>query len=121
MSKTPKELVDEARARITEVHVDDVHKVLPERPVVIDVREPGEYLAGHLPGAVNIPRGVLEFRLPGYLEERDQPGMIYIYCGSSGRGILATDVIQQLGYKDVCHMIGGFEAWKTAGLPVTET
>ena len=121
MSTTPEKMVHEARARITEVHVDDVHKALPENPVIIDVREPGEYLAGHLPGAVNIPRGVLEFRLPGYLQERDQPGTIYIYCRSSGRGVLATDVMQQMGFRDVCHMSGGFEAWKKAGLPVTET
>ncbi len=121
MSKTPKEMVHEARARITEVHVDDVHKKLPDNPVIIDVREPGEYLAGHLPGAVNIPRGVLEFQITGYLQERDQAGQIFLYCRSGGRGALASDVMQQMGYQDVCNISGGFEAWKKAGLPVTET
>lgn len=121
MSKTPKEMVHEARTRITEVHVDDVHKTLPENSVIIDVREPGEYLAGHLPGAVNIPRGVLEFQIAGYLGERDQPGPIFLYCRSGGRGALATDVMQQMGYQEVSNMSGGFEAWTKAGLPVTET
>jgi rhodanese-related sulfurtransferase len=121
MSKTPKEMVEEAKARITEVHVDDVHRQLPEQPIIIDVREPGEYLAGHLPGAVNIPRGVLEFQIAGYLQERDQTGPIILYCRSGGRSALATDALQQLGYEDVRNMAGGFHAWKTAGLPVTET
>jgi len=121
MTKTPKEMVHEARARITEVHVDDVHKILPENPVIVDVREPGEYLAGHLPGAVNIPRGVLEFQITGYLQERDQAGPVFLYCRSGGRGALSTDVLQQMGYEEACNMSGGFEAWTRAGLPVTET
>lgn len=121
MTKTPKEMVENAKSRIRQIHVDDLHRALPSQPVILDVREPNEYLAGHIPGAVNIPRGVLEFNVSGYLQERDQPGMVYLYCRSGGRGALAADTMQELGYGEVCSVEGGFEAWKNAGLPVTTT
>ncbi|MFC6840504.1 rhodanese-like domain-containing protein [Xanthomonas theicola] len=85
---------------------------------IIDVREPGEFATGHLPDAINIPRGILEFRLDAdpALARRDQP--ILLYCASGGRATLAALSLQQLGYSAVHPLSGGFLGWTAAGGPV---
>jgi rhodanese-related sulfurtransferase len=71
--KTAHDLVLAAKAQCTEVAVKDAPGVLRSADVIIDVREADEYAAGHLAGAINIPRGLLEFKLSGTpaLERRD--------------------------------------------------
>ena len=125
MNLTANDLVAEARARIREIAPDAV-QALPVEPVLIDVREPAEFDTGHLPGAVNIPRGVLEFQVDAHpavanvsdpaLSHRDQP--LLLYCRTGGRAALATAVLQQLGFTDVRSIAGGITAWADAGLPV---
>ncbi len=66
MTLTANDLVAQARARIRKIAPAAV-QALPVAPVLIDVREPAEFETGHLPGAVNIPRGVLEFQLDAHL------------------------------------------------------
>ncbi|WP_054773206.1 rhodanese-like domain-containing protein [Methylogaea oryzae] len=82
---------------------------------VLDVREPAEYAAGCLPGAVNIPRGVLEFKIdniPVFKDDKQSP--ILVYCQSGGRSALAAEALQKLGYQPLS-LAGGFGAWKDAG------
>jgi rhodanese-related sulfurtransferase len=88
--------------------------------VVIDVREPDEYAAGHLPGAVNLPRGLLEFKLSGNpaLERRDLA--VVLYCKTSGRAALSACSMQAMGYLNVVSIAGGYDAWVAAGKPVVK-
>ncbi len=118
--KTAHDLVLAAKSQCTEVPVQEAPAAVLAADVVIDVREPEEYAAGHLAGAVNIPRGVLEFRLSGTpaLEKRDLN--VVLYCKTSGRAALAAVAMQSMGYLNVVSVAGGFEAWAAAGQPVVK-
>ncbi len=128
MSKTPAELVAEARAHITEVSVEALAAEAPGSYVLIDVREPGEFATGHIAGAIPIPRGVLEFQVEANpaiacvtepaLAVREQP--IVLYCRTGGRSALAAESLQKLGFTRVRSLAGGITAWTAAGKPVTQ-
>lgn len=116
MAVTPHDLVVEAKARITEVNPNDAQAMLGKR-IVIDVREYDEYAAGHLPGAINIPRGVLEFKIGMVPECANKSGAFLIYCRTSGRAALSAVQLQKIGYENIVSMAGGFEAWNNEGRP----
>jgi rhodanese-related sulfurtransferase len=83
---------------------------------VVDLREPAELDAtGSIAGAVNVPRGMLEFRAdassPYHLEEFDPGQRVILYCASGGRSALAAETLQRMGYGKVAHVDGGFKAW----------
>ena len=114
---TKQDLVKEAKSKITEIAPDAAKAEMDKGGVVIlDCREPSEYKAGHLPGAVNIPRGLLEFKI----EEKipDKNSRIIMYCKSGGRASLACCSISPMGYKNVVSLQGGWKAWLKAGYPV---
>lgn len=119
------DLVADARQRIREVAPAAFHGNAGDA-VLIDVREPAEFDTGHLPGAINIPRGVLEFQVDAHpavanatdpaLAHRERP--LVLYCRTGGRAALAADNLQKLGFADVRSIAGGIEGWREAGLPV---
>jgi rhodanese-related sulfurtransferase len=123
MPKTVEQLVDEAKRRIRSAPPEAVaDTVLSGRLLVVDVREPDEFEKGHIPGAVNIPRGWLEFKAdptcPAY-EQRIAPDKpILVTCAIGGRSALAAAALQELEYTNVTNLEDGFEAWKTAGYAV---
>ena len=125
MGMTANDLVADACTRIRQIDAMALH-AMTEAPLLIDVREPGEFAAGHLPGAVNLPRGVLEFAIeahPALACETsptlaDRSRHLVAYCLSGGRAALATDSLQRLGFRKVECLIGGFTGWAGAGLPV---
>lgn len=116
MAVTPHDLVVEAKAQIKEVGTADAQSLLGKR-VIIDVREYDEYAAGHLPGAINIPRGVLEFKIGMVPECANKAGSFLIYCRTSGRAALSAVQLQKIGYSDVISMLGGYETWNNEGRP----
>ncbi|OSZ75854.1 rhodanese-like domain-containing protein [Hydrogenophaga sp. IBVHS1] len=118
--KTAHDLVLAAKAQCTEVPVKDAPAAVLAADIVIDVREPDEYAAGHLAGAINIPRGLLEFKLSSTptLERRDLN--VVLYCKTSGRAALAAVAMQSMGYLNVVSVAGGFEAWVAAGEPIVK-
>lgn len=116
MAVTPHDLVVEAKSKIKEVGTADAQGLLGKR-IVIDVREYDEFAAGHLPGAINIPRGVLEFKIGMVPECANKSGAFLIYCRTSGRAALSAVQLQKIGYENVISMAGGFEAWNTEGRP----
>jgi len=116
MAVTPHELVVEAKSQIKEVTSAEAMGMLGKR-VVIDVREYDEYAAGHLPGAINIPRGVLEFKIGMVPECAKKDGAFLIYCRTSGRAALSAVQLQKLGYSNIVSMLGGFDAWNTENRP----
>lgn len=90
---------------------------------VIDIREPEEVKQnGKISGAVNAPRGMLEFyadpSLPYHKPEFNKEKRIILYCASSGRSALAVKTLKEMGYTNIAHIDGGMNAWKAAGLPV---
>ena len=118
--KTAHDLVLAAKAQCTEVTVEQAPDVLRSAEVIIDVREADEYAAGHLAGAINVPRGLLEFKLSSTpeLERRDMN--VLLYCKTSGRAALAACALQSMGYLNVQSIAGGFDAWVAAGKSVAQ-
>lgn len=126
MIPTANDLVADAHTRIRQIPATQLAASNDVRRVLIDVREPGEFSKGHLPGAVNLPRGVLEFQIEAHpalaceaspaLADRQRP--IVVYCLSGGRSALAADSLQRLGFQNVQSLTGGITAWHEAGLAV---
>ncbi len=113
-----KDMVAKAKSAIKTVSAADVKAAIDkkEKAVYLDVRDPGEYSAGHLPGAINVSRGTLEFGIWGKVS--DQNAKIYVYCKTAGRSALATKTLNDLGYKNAVLMDAQFEDWIKAGYPV---
>ena len=126
MTMTVDALVAAARGRIRELSPAGYRAWTGHEHVLIDVREPAEFETGHLAGAINIPRGVLEFQVDAHpavanatdpaLAHRERP--VVVYCRTGGRAALAADNLQKLGFADVRSIAGGIEAWSAQGLPV---
>lgn len=126
MSLTIQELVARVKQDITEVSADDVHARLGDQAqVLIDVREPDEFGDGHLSSAINIPRGIIEFKLDptnpnGMPDLYDKTLDIVLYCRTGGRSALAAQNLMALGYQSVVSMAGGIEGWKASGKEVVK-
>ena len=113
-----KDIVAKAKASDQKVSAADVKAAIDkkEKAIFLDVRDPGEFAAGHLPGAINISRGTLEFNV--FNKITDQNAKIYVYCKTAGRSALATKTLNDLGYKNAVLMDAQFEDWIKAGYPV---
>ena len=93
--------------------------------VFVDIRDVRELQReGKLPGATHAPRGMLEFWVdPDSPYHRDvfaQDKRYVFYCASAWRSALATHTVQTMGMENVCHMAGGFTAWREAGKPIED-
>jgi len=105
---------------VTEISIDQAEPAILAADVLVDVREADEFAFGHVPGAVHISRGMLEFKFSANpaLQSRDLG--IVLYCKTSGRAALAALALQEMGYLNVKSIIGGFDAWAAAGKPVAK-
>jgi hydroxyacylglutathione hydrolase len=81
---------------------------------VLDVRQPGEWAEGHVPGAHYISGG----ELPRRFDDVPQKRPVAVYCGSGYRSSVAASLLKRNGHPEVYNVIGGFSAWQAAGLPV---
>lgn len=119
--KRAMDLVAEAKARVENLTVDQVAEELDRGDVVlIDLREQNEReLHGVIPGAIHAPRGMLEFwadpTIPLHRAEFDPNRRTIVHCAAGGRSALAANALKEMGYGNVAHLEGGFEAWKAAG------
>ena len=125
MPKSLKDLVADAKTRIREVSATEAAEAAKQNPrtLIVDVREPAEWAEGHIPGALLVPRGMLEAKADleyanrePRLADRNQP--IIVQCASGGRSALAADALQAMGFTNVRSMAGGIAAWKEKGLPI---
>lgn len=116
--KTAHDLVTAAKALIREIPPEQAEGAVRDADLVLDVREADEYAAGHLPGAVLVPRGLLEFKLSATPELGERDRNVVVYCKSGGRSALAAAVMQDMGYLHVQSLAGGFDGWAGAGRPV---
>lgn len=112
--KTREDFLTAARAEINVVTADRAEALIAQQALVLDVREPAEFQLGHLPNAINIPRGVLEFKVDNHPDLNDSQRNILIYCKNGGRSTLAAYTLQQMGFSQVEMLIGGFDSWKGA-------
>jgi molybdopterin/thiamine biosynthesis adenylyltransferase/rhodanese-related sulfurtransferase len=117
MAKTSKNILDEARAQIKQVDIDQARKMLEQGAVIVDVRESDEWRQGHIPQAIAIPRGFLELRIEEKVPDHKTP--VIMQCASGTRSLYASRVMKELGYENVYNLTGGFNAWKDRGLPWT--
>lgn len=101
------------RERITGVDVDSAVDRVSEGARLLDVREPDETAQGIAPGAVVIPRGLLEMTVTSDIPDTDTP--VIVYCASGTRSLFAAEALEQIGYSNVVSLNGGFDAWKQAG------
>ncbi|HEX8776505.1 MAG TPA: molybdopterin-synthase adenylyltransferase MoeB [Rhodanobacter sp.] len=104
------------RSRIPEIAPVEALNCQTQGALLIDVREDGERAAGMPVGALGLSRGFLELRIEQ--AEPDRARTILALCGSGMRSLLAAEALQRLGYRDVRSVAGGFERWKSEGLPV---
>lgn len=117
-------LVAAAKTQIENLDVEGVERELATGEVVlVDIRE-GEERAqnGSIPGAVHVPRGMLEFYAdptsPYHRAELAPDKRVLLHCASGGRSALAAQTLASMGYTNVAHLDGGFTAWKAAQRPV---
>lgn len=112
-------VVDAAKTRIQEVTIDQLRERLAANPslVLIDVREESEWAAGHAVQAMHLGKGILERDLETKIPNPDTE--IVLYCGGGFRSALSADAAQQMGYRNVTSLIGGYKGLVAAGWPMT--
>ncbi len=116
--KSAHDLLVAAKAQVQEIDVTQAQTAIAAAQVLVDVREADEYTAGHIPGALHISRGMLEFKFAANPDLQDRNLRIVLYCKTSGRAALSAVALQTMGYTHVQSIAGGFDAWTGAGLPV---
>lgn len=113
-------LVEQARQRIQELSIVELKKKLEAGGDfhLIDVREAGEWQAGHIPGACHLCKGIIERDIEAAVP--DTAAEIILYCGGGYRSALAVENLQKMGYKRVSSVWGGWRAWCEAGFPAAK-
>lgn len=120
MPKTLSDFILEARERIQEIGADDLAELAAaeSETLIVDTREPYEYAKGHIPGALLIPRGVLESAADPHNARRVEAlcraraRTIVLYCDTGARSALGTAVLQEMGFADVRNLAGGLKLWE---------
>jgi len=105
---------------IEQISVEQLDAIMEEAGdyVLIDVRQPVEYYTDNIPGAVLLPRGIIEFKIADedfwfdqYLYPPEDSTEIIVYCKVGDRGILAAKSLMEIGYKNVKNLKGGYDAY----------
>jgi rhodanese-related sulfurtransferase len=112
--KTGQQLLDEARARVTEISAREAIALRAKDPgvVFLDIREQPEVNLGMIPGAIHLARGSMETKIEGLVPREKR---VVIYCANGNRSAFAADTLQQMGYADVASLAGGFRDWVGLG------
>ncbi len=113
-------LVNDAKSRVEEITIAEARARLAADPkvVLIDVREDGEWQAGHAVEAKHLGKGIIERDLEKAYP--DPSTEIIMYCGGGFRSALTCDAAQKMGYKNVKSLIGGYKGMVAAGWPMTK-
>ena len=123
MARTLDDYVNEARQTVSEIAPGDVATYRAEGWLILDVREPYEFEEGHVDGAYNVPRGVLEVHADHEHHKRDpklqdRNQKVVCYCGGGYRSLLAAKVLKEMGFADAVSVAGGWRRWTEEGLRV---
>jgi rhodanese-related sulfurtransferase len=119
------ELVAKTKAQIKTVKMPEFKAAFDRKDLglLVDVRNENEFEDGFVPGAVNVPRGLIEFRiwkLVGFPDKTRMDAKMTLYCASGGRCALATKSLQDLGFTNVTSVDMKFDDWVKAGYPVAK-
>jgi rhodanese-related sulfurtransferase len=117
-----KQKVDAAQKQVKTISMEEYRKIVenPGPALIVDVREPYEYAAGHVPGAINIPRGVIQTEIwkhVGSAEKADVERPIVLQCQSGKRATLAAQTLGELGFTQTSAVIMNLDDWRTSGNP----
>ena len=124
IKKGYKVLVAEAEAEVETISIEDAMALHGDSDVIfVDLRDVRELKReGFIPNAFHAPRGMLEFWIdpdsPYYKDIFASGKKFVFYCNLGWRSAMAAQIVQQMGLTPVCHIEGGFDAWKAAGGPV---
>jgi rhodanese-related sulfurtransferase len=126
MARGVHEMLEEALESVEPISVQAARQEIDDSAadLVVDVREPNEFDQGHLPGAINVPRGMLELRAdpespvahPRLSANKDARVIVYCLKAPGARCVLAAETLGRMGYSNVVAMQGGLEEWRAAGL-----
>ncbi len=119
------QLVASTKKQVKTISMADFKMALDRKDVgvLVDVREPGEYADGHVAGAINVPRGLIEFTIwthIGFPDKTDMARKLTLYCKTGGRCALATKSLQDLGLTNVTSVDMKLDDWIKAGYPLVK-
>ncbi|MFL5591212.1 MAG: molybdopterin-synthase adenylyltransferase MoeB [Ktedonobacteraceae bacterium] len=127
MGEASRQIMRQARQQVPEWSPPQVQDALAHQHeagrdhqdiVLVDVREKHEWNEGYIPGAVHVPRGFLELQIEEAVPDKSKT--VVLYCAGGVRSLIAGSTLQQMGYKDVISMSGGFGQWKGTGFPFVQ-
>jgi rhodanese-related sulfurtransferase len=111
-----------AQKPVRTIGMEDYRKIVenPGAALIIDVREPEEYAAGHVPGAINVPRGVIDSQIWNHIGSTEKAGLerpIVLQCQAGRRATLAAQTLGELGFTQTSAVIMNLDDWKKSGNP----
>lgn len=120
---TINQLVAATKAQVKTIKMQEFKTAFDRKELglIVDVRNENEFADGYIPGAVNVPRGLIEFRiwkLVGFPDKTDMNAKMTLYCATGGRCALAAKSLQDLGFTNVTSADMKFDDWVKAGYPV---
>lgn len=120
-----KQKVEAAQKQVKTIGMEEYRKIVdnPGAALIVDVREPHEYAAGHVPGAINIPRGLLESRIWSHVGSPGDPDMdrpLVLQCQSGKRASLAAQSLEALGFTRTTAVVMSLDDWQKTGNPFTK-
>jgi len=128
MYLTLADLVKDAKSRIREITVEELHEAIENsrEHVLVDIREPDEHKIWRISGSILSPRGILEAcvdlnnpnRNKALADARGEK--VVLYCATGGRSALAADVLQKMGFTDVESLAGGITHWRDSGYHIEQ-
>lgn len=117
-----KQNVATAQKPVKTIGMEEYRKIVdnPGEALIIDVREPQEYATGHVPGAINIPRGLIESKIWDHIgasENANTERPIVLQCQSGKRATLAAQTLGGLGFTQTSAVIMNLDEWRQSGNP----
>jgi len=109
-------LVNDAKARVKQIDIEQYRHMPKHDHVLVDVREDHEWIEGHAAGAIHLSKGIIERDIETRIPDKTTP--MVLYCGGGYRSALVADALQKMGYTGVISLDGGWRGWNAAGLPV---
>ena len=111
-------IVNDAKSRVRENTPEDVRRkqAAGESFYLVDVREDNEWDKGRAKGAIHLGKGIIERDVEKVIPDHDAE--VILYCGGGFRSALAADALQQMGYKNVISMDGGWKRWRELNYPI---
>lgn len=122
------DLIAECLTEVDEFFPWDLEEKLDNKDdlLLVDVREPAEYAAFHIPNSINVPRGILETSCEWDYEEtipelvKARNSEVIIICRSGNRSVLAAHTMKRMGYKNIASLKTGVKGWNDAELPLKD-